>query len=156
MKLIPLPDTDLLREYFTYDKNTGIVTRLKRVSSRALVGYEVGSMGVSGYLGVCFQGKHYRLARVIWKLVTGDDPLGQIDHINRIRTDNRWSNLRVVTQQQNNLNRGMRCYYLRPSGRYEVVLQGKYIGTFDTPEEASLAYEVAREKVLNDSLRNGL
>lgn len=152
MTAIQLPTTDLLREHFTYNKDTGIVTRLKQTSSRALIGYEVGSMGISGYLGVYFQGKHYRLARVIWKLVTGDEPLGQIDHINRIRADNRWVNLRVVTQQQNNLNRSFRGYYLRPSGRYEVVLQGKYIGTFNTPEEASLVYQQAREKVLNESL----
>jgi hypothetical protein len=156
MKHIPLPDVDLLRECFNYDKDTGIVTLLKQTSQRTPLGYEVGSLGISGYLGVCFQGKHYRLARVIWKLVTGDDPLGQIDHINRIRTDNRWVNLRVVTQQQNNLNRGVKGYYLRPSGRYAAVLQGKNIGTFETPEEASQVYELAREKVLNDSLRNRL
>lgn len=155
MKSKPMPDTELLREYFNYDKDTGILTWLKRTSSRALIGYEAGTVSTGGYLQVRLHGKVYTLARVIWKIVTGLEPLGEIDHINRNRADNRWENLRDVTHQQNRLNTNAKGYTQRPSGWYEVRVQQKYVGTFDTPEEASLAYELAREKVLNDCVRCG-
>ena len=156
MRFSPLPDNELLREYFNYDKDTGAVTWLKQASPRALIGSKVGYVTTDGYLRVKFQGKNYLLSRIIWKVVTGFEPLEEIDHINRVRTDNRWENLRDVTHQQNHLNRGAKGYQQRFNGRYSVKVQNKCFGTFDTTEEASLAYEVAREKVLNDSLRNRL
>ena len=45
--------------------------------------------------------KPYRAHRVIWALVHGEWPEGQIDHINGVRDDNRLENLRVVTNQDN-------------------------------------------------------
>lgn len=152
MKPKPLPDKELLQEYFTYDKITGFVTLLKRTSQRTAAGSRVGSTSIGGYLKVSFQGKSYPLARVIWKLVTGLEPLGEIDHINRIRSDNSWGNLRDVTSQQNQLNRYAKGYCQISNGRYRATLQGRDLGYFDTTEEASLRYQEERERVLNESL----
>lgn len=68
-----------------------------------------------------------------------------IDHIDRIRTNNHISNLRVVTNQENQFNKNSKGYFLRKrTGKYEakINLNGKYIyiGSFDTPEEAHQAY----------------
>lgn len=41
--------------------------------------------------------------RVIWKMVTGDEP-DQIDHIDGDRSNNRWENLRDVTAKVNHQN----------------------------------------------------
>lgn len=152
MKPKPLPSKETLAEFFAYDEETGVVTLLKRTSQRTPVGSKVGSHHTSGYLKVNFQGKSYPLTRIIWKLVTGLEPLGEIDHINRDRKDNRWVNLRDVTSQQNQLNREAKGYTQIPSGRYRATLQGRDVGYFDTPEEASLAYQTERGKILNESL----
>ena len=43
--------------------------------------------------------------RLAWLYMTGEFPNGQIDHINHVRNDNRWCNLRVVNNQENHKNR---------------------------------------------------
>lgn len=49
-------------------------------------------------------GVNYFAHRLVWKLMTGVDPC-QVDHINGIRCDNRWINLRDVSNQENAHNR---------------------------------------------------
>lgn len=66
-----------------------------------------------------------------------------IDHINRIKTDNRVENLRWATTLEQNNNRhykkmaksGHRNIRAR-NNRYEVSIRQKYIGTFNILEEA--------------------
>ena len=48
--------------------------------------------------------KHYYAHRVIWKMVTGDEP-EHIDHINGRPDDNRLTNLRAATHSLNMRNR---------------------------------------------------
>lgn len=77
----------------------------------------------------------------------------RIDHINRNRFDNRKSNLRLCTHQQNNFNVGPKGNL---TGLKGVVLHKKtnriyariqkdgvqyHIGSFKTPKEAALAYD---------------
>ncbi len=81
------------------------------------------------------------------------------DHINRNKLDNRRSNLREATLSQNSLNassftrlshgfKGLRVEK-RANGldRYGAYLRSngsvRYLGSFDTPKEASLAYDKA-------------
>jgi len=45
---------------------------------------------------------------LIWAMVNGEWPDGEIDHINGDRSDNRISNLRVVTHRENAMNRSRR------------------------------------------------
>ena len=49
----------------------------------------------------------YLAHRVIWFLQTGEWPDSDlvIDHINGVRNDNRWVNLRQVTVKENNINK---------------------------------------------------
>ena len=80
------------------------------------------------------------------------------DHINGNRLDNRRENLRSVTRSQNSYNRSI--YKNNKSGYKGVQLYaatGKYhaaitvnkkrifLGSYDTPEEASKAYEDASD-----------
>jgi len=58
-----------------------------------------------GYLKLDVDGRSYRLHQIIWAYHTGRWPDGEIDHINRNRSDNRIANLRDSTVSQNRVNR---------------------------------------------------
>jgi hypothetical protein len=73
-----------------------------------------------------------------------------IDHINRDKLDNRIVNLRSVTSQENQFNRGAKGYtYIENRNKYQaqIVIGGKFInlGHFNTPEEATDAYINAKQ-----------
>ena len=148
MRPKPLPTQDTLREYLSYDGKTGVVTLLKRTSKRTPAGSIVGSMSSSGYLKVSLLGESYPLHRVIWKLVTGEEP-NTIDHINRDRGDNTWENLRSVTPKQNALNRSCKGYVKLRNGTYRATLQGKDVGYYACETAAKVAYEAERLRVFN-------
>jgi len=148
MKPKILPSVGVLREHFSYCKESGQVTLLKRTANRCPEGTVVGSKNTSGYLKVHLKGESYTLSRIIWKLVTGEEPT-EIDHINRVRDDNRWFNLRNVTSQQNQLNRAAKGWTRLPNGRYRVSLHGKDVGYFSCPTAANFAYLKAKGGYFN-------
>lgn len=99
------PDLEELRAKFNYDPVSGALTYKKRGSSKAPVGSEAGSVhAATGYRCVTYKNVNYRIHRLIWYYVTGGWPSGVIDHIDRNRLNNAWSNLRDVDQSQNALN----------------------------------------------------
>jgi len=109
--------------------------------------------GSKGYLIGKIDAKGVRAHRVAWVFITGEWPRKgeEIDHINGVVTDNRASNLRVVSPREN--SRNQRAYAKRselPAGvnkngkrygaRIQLSGQSIYLGSFDTPEEAGAAY----------------
>lgn len=50
------------------------------------------------------KGKQYKAHRLVFAYFNGKFPNGEIDHINRIRTDNRIENLRECNREDNVLN----------------------------------------------------
>ena len=155
-----LPDIELLNKLFSYDKDTGIIRWKIQASIRIKVGDIVGCYNSEGYRVCRIQGTAYALHRVIWKLMTGEDPMElNIDHIDRDRANNKWSNLRLTDSRGNCENRGIRrtsktgyTGVSRDRDRYraQIVVRGEYfyLGTFPTPEEASVAYETKKQELL--------
>lgn len=66
---------------------------------------EVGTLSTNGYLVVTVFGKTFYVHRICWFLQTGEWPDGSVDHINGVKTDNCWYNLRLATHSQNGCNR---------------------------------------------------
>lgn len=72
---------------FSY-KN-GVILRKDRKNSN-------GSYDKDGYLIYKIKGKQIKAHRLVWFLCYKEFPNGELDHINRIRDDNRIENLRIA------------------------------------------------------------
>lgn len=144
-----------VRILFSYDPLTGwLVRKLTRGSSKA--GTRAGSDHPNGYRYIKIDAVLYSEHRVIWLLVTGKWPAEQLDHKNRITSDNTWDNLREATQTQNMGNRkpqqelkGITRTSEGKGWQAQIAFNGKriHLGRFYTPEEAHAAY-VAKAKEL--------
>lgn len=99
------PDIDLakLRTLIEYDPDSGDFTHIKTRNS-VTVGQQCGWIEKNGYVRLRV-GKHKILAhRLAWLFMTGHWPSGIIDHADRNRSNNSWSNLRLATARQNAMN----------------------------------------------------
>lgn len=96
-----------LKSILHYDPETGILTRTKKTIGWVNIGDVVGYIGKRGYYStvITFAGKEKRITlhRLAFFYMEGRWPL-MIDHINGVKTDNRWINLREVTQLENGKN----------------------------------------------------
>lgn len=99
---------DEVRRLFSYNPTTGLVTRRTFTRGGYKVGSVVGFTSTNAYLRVKINCKIYMLHTVIWLWMTGKLPMYQIDHINRIHTDNRWKNLRDLHRKGNAQNSSIR------------------------------------------------
>ena len=70
-------------------------------------GKQAGFIRQDGYRLVSINGKSEYAHRIIYLMMTGKYPDGEIDHYNRNRSDNRWSNLKDVPRKINTRNRSM-------------------------------------------------
>lgn len=139
-----------LKELMSYDPDTGIFTRLKSIQPR-FIGKSAGCENAKGYIEISIGKIKYKAHRLAWLYMTGMNPYDQIDHINGVKSDNRWSNLRQANNSQNCSNKKARGYSLTRSGMYQSEIQHKgtqyYLGCFRTEEEARQAYIEAGKKL---------
>tara|TARA_R110000744_G_C18932347_1_gene513296 strand:+ start:49 stop:525 length:477 start_codon:yes stop_codon:yes gene_type:complete len=113
--------------------------------------------GKEGYIQICISGKFYYAHRLIMMAFVGDSDQ-EVDHINRIKTDNRFENLHYCTRSENNWNKecidNAKGYnYHRNKWQARISINGKvkYLGLFNTEEEARQVYLNAKDKRTNDS-----
>jgi hypothetical protein len=142
-----------LRELMDYDPNTGVFTwRIAR--GLGVRGGVAGTINGGGYRVIGVDGAKRQGHRLAWLHMTGNWPVGQVDHKNGIPSDNRWSNLRVATSSQNQRNarphrdaglKGTSFNKKRNHWRAHIYVAGRqiYLGAFDTAAEAHAAYRRA-------------
>ena len=93
-----------LKELLHYEPDTGVFTRLA-YQGRGKCGKVAGTTSKErGYRHIYVENKVYRAARLAWLYQEGYWPEHQIDHVNRIKHDDRWANLRHVSGSCNARN----------------------------------------------------
>lgn len=96
-----------IEEALEYDPITGNLY-WKFTKWRVVKGQLAGCLHKkTGYIRIVLGRKSYLAHRVAFYLMTGRWPDDQLDHINRIKADNRWDNLREATHSENMMNRGL-------------------------------------------------
>jgi hypothetical protein len=109
-----------------------------------------------GYIDISIGGKLYKAHRLIMIAFVGKSDQ-EVDHINRIKTDNRFENLRYCTRRENNLNMdrvdNAKGYYLNNNKwQSQISIKGKqkYLGRFEKEEDAHQAFLEACAKYRNE------
>lgn len=158
-----LPPSETLRQILEYNAESGILTWRRNPERSALwngryagkpalnyiddQGYKIGKVAGSG---------NVKAHRVIWKIVTGQEA-ETVDHINHVRTDNRFCNLRSVSARENARNCGPRIenlqsgvmgvYWYGPRSQWVAKLYDGnrllHLGYFDEVTEAAIVRKAA-------------
>jgi hypothetical protein len=95
--------------------------------------------------------------RVIWKWMTGEEP-PEIDHVDRVPTNNRWTNLRAATRGLNSRNMPRRSdnisgvvgVHFDKRRKYwiaQISVRGRetHLGVYPTKEPAAAARKAAED-----------
>lgn len=147
---------EYLNSILDYNTETGELTYKIDRSPSTKKGSKAGCISSRDkYMVIVIDGNKYFSHRIIWFMMTGEWP-GQIDHINHIRWDNRWCNLREVAHQDNHRNKPLQSnnksgYHgvgwdkERSKWGAAIKVSGKKIqlGRFKTKEEAIQARKQA-------------
>lgn len=151
-----------LRELLIYEPDTGHLYwrvragRYGRIQPGSVAG---GVNRTTGYHNVKLPKAKWPVPthRIAWAWMTGEWPEHEIDHINRVRSDNRWINLRKATLQENMLNKSKYknntsgcpgVMWHKPSGKWAVCIgvnrKKRHLGYFHDKQEAVNVYLSAK------------
>lgn len=144
-----------LKAKLSYSPDTGIFTRINGLSVRGAT----GSLSDYGYVRIQIGARCYFAHHLAWLYMTGHFP-DQIDHINGVRDDNRFTNLRLASARENSRNKklkrnvcgtkGVSKHYRKFRASIKVDFKSIYLGLYSTVDEAAHAYNKAAIKYFGD------
>jgi hypothetical protein len=154
----------VLRALLDYDPTTGLFTWKWRDDVRPqwngrYAGKEAGYDWTAGpnvtYRSIRIFDWPFLAHRLAFLYVTGEWPPDAVDHMDMDGLNNRWSNLRPATKEQNAANTratrnnrtGFKGVSPSPNGKYRATIhvdgKQRWLGTYATAEEAHTAYAQA-------------
>lgn len=163
MKPKPIPYV-LMRELLDYCPDTGIFTH--KVKRRGVkFGSIAGTIDDQGRRLIRIMGSVYFAHRLAFAWIHDFCP-DNVDHRDLNSDNNRINNLRVATYSTNGANSRERhrshvglkgAYLVKSTGRWfaqiTVNRKSRRLGTFDTPEQAHVAYVAAAAKIFGEFAR---
>lgn len=148
-----------LKELLHYNPETGVFTWLSHHWRRS-IGKSAGTKTATGYIQIDINRKPFYAHRLAWLYVYGEFPKYHIDHINIVRDDNRLANLRACEPLENSWNVKKRShnktgfrgvYWNKRAKKFRAQISickvKTYLGEYDTPEQASAAYEAKAKEL---------
>jgi hypothetical protein len=146
-----------LKKLLSYDPETGVFVRLVSLNNKTRVGAVAGSIHkYKGYQVVTVDGGKYFGHRLAWLYMMGEWPQ-EIDHIDHVKSNNRFSNLRLASRSENCLNiklksnnksgvKGVSWDGRKNKWHAQMTYLGKNrsLGFFEVVEDAKEFIELAR------------
>lgn len=147
------------KQLLHYDLESGIFTR--RIDWFEHRAGDVAGTLCDGYVTLGIDGDAIQAQRLAVLYVTGEWPRGVVDHRDGDGSNNRWTNLRDVTQQVNMQNQrharsnsgtGLLGAFVGKDGRFESKIKNAAgsivrLGDFDTAQEAHETYLAAKRQL---------
>lgn len=138
MKTNKIPPLDFLNQCFDYNEETGIIvwkyrpishfasqasqSRFNKLFAGNIAGSNLKTHSGKTYIKIMINNINYSAHRIAWAIANGScDEEMEIDHINGNGTDNKISNLRLVSNIENGKNR--KLYKTNSSGVSGVVFR---------------------------------
>lgn len=153
-RLLPI---ERLRAAIHYNPWTGLIT-YRHSGNPCLV------KDAAGYIRVRIDRVSHLGHRLAWMYVTGEVAPNDIDHRNLDKADNRWANLRLCDDSHNHANKplskanttGFKGIF-RDRNKWRAAIKKDhirtYLGSFDCPVAAHLAYVVAADRAFGEFAR---
>lgn len=138
-----------LKELLDYDPDTGVFVWKAWRGGTAKAGSVAGALRTDGYRQIELNRRRYYGHRLAFLYMEGAFPPDCVDHINHKKADNRWDNLRHVTNQENQKHKAMQTdntsgvtgvYWNKSLGKWKshIRVDGKsiYLGITHDKDEA--------------------
>lgn len=145
-----------LKRNLSYSPETGEFRRLVANSNRVKIGDVAGHKHKNGYVQIFVCGTSYWAHRLAYFYMTAELPPKSIDHINGDPSDNRWLNLRAVSQSlnmrnmkrpSNNTSGVIGVCLDRVAGKWRAQIEmnwkNLYLGNFENKADAIAARKSA-------------
>ena len=161
------PTAEHVREMLIYDEETGVFRWRRSIGGRYIHAI-AGHLDRDGYCVIKLDRTRYYAADLAWLYIYGVPPAKSVDHKNRIRDDNRISNLRLATQSEQTYNSDLRSnnksghkgvYYNEIHAEkglaswYAYIdkdYKRKYLGRYHTYDEAVAARCKAEKEICGE------
>lgn len=143
----------LLKEIINYNPQTGLFTWKIDLSSRKREGRLSSNSLEKGYPKITIFTKTYFAHHLVFLYMKGTIP-NEVDHVNHIRDDNRWCNLRSVSRKENTRNASMRkdnksgvtgVTWHKATQKWAVQIgkEGRWLGVYSDIDEAIRVRQIA-------------